>query len=74
MKNKLKYSVLAALCVALTLIAGCSSPLDTDQFVDKGITLAAIAPNPVMRGGVILRMCRKCNSPAASARPPSGPW
>jgi len=51
MKNKLKYSVLAALCVALTLIAGCSSPLDTDQFVDKGITLAAIAPNPVMRGG-----------------------
>ena len=51
MKNKLKYSVLAALCVALTLIAGCSSPLDTDQFVDKGITVAAIAPNPVMRGG-----------------------
>lgn len=51
MKKTLKYSVLAALCVALSLIAGCSSPLDTDQFVDKGITLAAIAPNPVMRGG-----------------------
>lgn len=51
MKNRLKYSVLAALCVALSLMAGCSSPLDTDQFVDKGITLAAIAPNPVMRGG-----------------------
>ena len=51
MKNRLKYSVLAALCVALSLLAGCSSPLDTDQFVDKGISLAAIAPNPVMRGG-----------------------
>ena len=51
MKKTLKYSVLAALCVALSLLAGCSSPLDTDQFVDKGISLAAIAPNPVMRGG-----------------------
>lgn len=51
MKNRLKYSVLAALFVALSFMAGCSSPLDTDQFVDKGIALAALAPNPVMRGG-----------------------
>ena len=51
MKKTLKYSVLAALCVVMSLMSGCVSSLDTDQFVDKGITLAAIAPNPVMRGG-----------------------
>ncbi|MBO4842504.1 MAG: hypothetical protein J5478_03915 [Bacteroidales bacterium] len=51
MKNRLKYSVLAALCVALSFLSGCTSQLDTDQFVDKGISLAALAPNPVMRGG-----------------------
>ncbi len=51
MKNTLKYSVLAALAAALFLFSGCQvEKLDTDQFSDRNVTLAAIAPNPVMRG------------------------
>ena len=53
MKNILKYSVLAAAFSAvLFLFAGCQPDgLDTDQFSERDVTLAAIQPNPVMRGG-----------------------
>ncbi len=48
MNKILKYSLLAVLAVAA--LAGCKkSELDTDQF--NGFSLAAVAPNPVMRGG-----------------------
>ena len=54
MKNILKYSVWAAVSAALLLLSGCSrEELDTDQYSDKNVTLAAVAPNPVMRGGVL---------------------
>lgn len=54
MKNTLKYSVLAAICVIMSVFTGCApASLDTDQFADTGITLAAVQPNPVMRGGVL---------------------
>jgi len=46
MKKILKYSLLAVL--ALSALAGCKKNLETDQF--SGFSLAAIAPNPVMRG------------------------
>lgn len=46
MKKILKYSLLAVL--ALSALAGCKKALETDQFA--GFSLAAIAPNPVMRG------------------------
>lgn len=46
MKKILKYSLLAVL--ALSALTGCKKALETDQF--KGFSLAAIAPNPVMRG------------------------
>ena len=51
MKNILKFSVLAVSCVVMSLFSGCTSPIDTDQFADTSITLAAVQPNPVMRGG-----------------------
>lgn len=48
MKKILIYSLLAVLTLAA--LAGCKkSELDTDQF--NGFSLAAVAPNPVMRGG-----------------------
>ena len=54
MKNILKYSVMAAASAALLLLSGCANEeLDTDQYSDKRVTLAAVAPNPVMRGGVL---------------------
>ena len=46
MKKILKYSLLAVL--AFSALTGCKKALETDQF--KGFSLAAIAPNPVMRG------------------------
>ena len=46
MKKILKYSLLAVL--AFSALSGCKKALETDQF--KGFSLAAIAPNPVMRG------------------------
>ena len=50
MKKILKYSLLAALGLLMAATTGCKkSELDTDQF--NGFSLAAIAPNPVMRGG-----------------------
>ena len=51
MKNILKYSFLAAVLVAMTGLTACKhDELDTDQYGGK-LALAAIAPNPVMRGG-----------------------
>ena len=50
MKKILKYSLLAVLGLAMVAMTGCrKDELDTDQF--GGFSLAAIAPNPVMRGG-----------------------
>lgn len=46
MKKLLKYSLLAVL--AFSALTGCKKALETDQFA--GFSLAAIAPNPVMRG------------------------
>lgn len=46
MKKILKYSLIAVL--GLSALAGCKKNLETDQF--SGFSLAAIAPNPVMRG------------------------
>ena len=52
MKKILKYSLLAALGLALAAITGCKrEELDTDQF--SGYALAAVNPNPVMRGAVL---------------------
>ncbi|MBR1538343.1 MAG: hypothetical protein IJ636_02430, partial [Bacteroidales bacterium] len=54
MKKILKYSALAALCAMMSILSGCQPEgLDTAQFSDKNTALAAIAPNPVMRGGVL---------------------
>ena len=51
MKNILKYSVLAALCLATVSLTGCKrEELDTDQYAGS-VALSAVAPNPVMRGG-----------------------
>ncbi len=50
MKNIFKYSILATLIVAMSGLTACQQEeLDTDQFAGK-LALAAIAPNPVMRG------------------------
>ena len=50
MKKILKYSLLAVLGLSLAAVTGCKkTELDTDQF--EGFTVAAVAPNPVMRGG-----------------------
>ena len=52
MKNILKYSALAVLVFLVSGLTGCTPEgLETDQF--SGFSLAAIAPNPVMRGGVL---------------------
>ncbi len=51
MKNIFKYSFLAALLITMTGLTACQNEeLDTDQYAGK-IALAAISPNPVMRGG-----------------------
>lgn len=51
MKNIFKYSILAAALIAMTGLTACQTEeLDTDQYAGK-LALAAIAPNPVMRGG-----------------------
>ena len=50
MKNIFKYSILATLIVAMSGLTACQQEeLDTDQYAGK-LALAAIAPNPVMRG------------------------
>ena len=51
MKNIFKYSFLATLLITMTGLTACQNEeLDTDQYAGK-IALAAISPNPVMRGG-----------------------
>ena len=51
MKNIFKHSLLAAAVLALASLTGCyQNKLDTDQYSGT-VALAAIAPNPVMRGG-----------------------
>ena len=51
MKNIFKHSLLAAAVLALASLTGCvKNKLDTDQYSGT-VALAAIAPNPVMRGG-----------------------
>ena len=51
MKKILNFSALFALCLSSFSFTGCNSEeLDTDQYAGT-IALAAIAPNPVMRGG-----------------------
>ena len=50
MKNIFKYSFLATLFIAMTGLTACQNEeLDTDQYAGK-LALAAVAPNPVMRG------------------------
>ena len=49
MKKILKYFALVSLCTA-ALVACKKDELDTDQY-GQGVTLSALAPNPVMRGG-----------------------
>ena len=54
MKKTMKSFVLAALCILLAVFASCQrEQLDTAQFSDRNVTLAAVEPNPVMRGGVL---------------------
>ena len=54
MKKTMKSFVLAALCILTTVFASCQrEQLDTAQFSDRNVTLAAVEPNPVMRGGVL---------------------
>ncbi len=51
MKKTLRYSALVALCAAFAGLTGCGQKeLDTDPYGD-GVTFAAFAPDPVMRGG-----------------------
>lgn len=49
MKLLFKYFVLALVCTA-SIWACKQETLDTDQFSNDGVTFAAMAPNPVMRG------------------------
>ena len=50
MKNIFKYSFLATLLITMTGLTACQNEeLDTDQYAGK-LALAAVAPNPVMRG------------------------
>ena len=50
MKNIFKYSFLATLLIVMTGLTACQNEeLDTDQYAGK-LALAAVAPNPVMRG------------------------
>ena len=50
MKKIFKYFIIAAFGLSLASLTGCQrDELDTDQF--SGYALAAISPNPVMRGG-----------------------
>ena len=52
MKNILKFSAVAIMAFLLSGLTGCTHEgLETDQF--SGFSLAAVAPNPVMRGGVL---------------------
>lgn len=52
MKKILKYSLLTVLGLVVAVISGCQkSEYDTDQI--NGFSLAALAPNPVMRGGTL---------------------
>ena len=54
MKKTMKSFVLAALCILTAVFASCQrEQLDTAQFSDRNVTLAAVEPNPVMRGGVL---------------------
>lgn len=53
MKKIFKYSAIIALCAAVASLASCGNDeLDTDPYGD-GVTFAAFAPNPVMRGGEV---------------------
>ncbi len=52
MKKILKISAVAIMAFLLSGLTGCTREgLETDQF--SGFSLAAVAPNPVMRGGVL---------------------
>ena len=54
MKNILKYSLWAAVSTVMLVLSGCArEELDTNQYSDTRVTLAAVGPNPVMRGGVL---------------------
>jgi len=51
MEKIFKYSLLAVLLAFMTGVTACNNEeLDTDQYAGK-LALAAISPNPVMRGG-----------------------
>ena len=53
MKKILKYSIVSLLALCTLATTGCKQEvLDTDQYAG-GVALSAIAPNPVMRGGVL---------------------
>ena len=52
MKNILKYSAIAALFLLTACLTGCRKEYDTDPY-SGNVALSAIAPNPVMRGGVL---------------------
>lgn len=49
-----KISSFILACLSVAAIASCSvQEIDTDQLSDENITLVAIAPNPVARGGIL---------------------
>ena len=50
MKKLLKYITLAVICVG-SIVACKKEELETDQYLNRGVTFSAMAPNPVMRGG-----------------------
>lgn len=52
MKKILKYSAIAALFLVTACLTGCRKEYDTDPY-SGSVALSAIAPNPVMRGGVL---------------------
>lgn len=54
MKKSILLSAILALSAAAACFTACTrAEVDTNQFSSEGVALSAIAPNPVMRGGVL---------------------
>ncbi len=52
MKKIFRFSVIVSLCAALVSLAGCQKEMDVDP-MGENFSFNGLAPNPVMRGGVL---------------------